>query len=151
MAARRLIERRIPPALLADLFGAPNVDLRLRQVIAWSGGYPRDIIRMLRSFLDESLDGPINEGTLRRVLQRQSETIRQTVPDYAFPWLAEVALGKRLPLANEDQRQVTGRMLQNNLVMRYQNDEGWFDLHPAVASMPEIQRAVETARATWPS
>lgn len=150
-AARRLIERRIPHAILVEMFGAPGLDERLRRLIGWSGGYPRDIVRMLRSFLDESLDGPIDEDTMRRVLQRQSDTIRETVPDYAFPWLAEVALGKRLATASEEQREVTGRMLQNNLVMRYQNDEGWFDLHPAVASMPEIRRAIEKARATWPS
>lgn len=145
-AILRLIEKRVPRSFLNEILGPTSVDDRLQRVIEWSGGYPREVVRLLRSLIEESYDGPVGEQGFRRMLQRHSDAIRFAVPDYAFPWLAEVAVRKRLPLDSEAQREIVGRMLQNNMVMRYINDEDWFDLHPVVATMPAMQVAIEKAR-----
>ncbi|MFO0759215.1 MAG: hypothetical protein U0359_22175 [Byssovorax sp.] len=145
-AALQLIEKRVPRPILNEILGPTTMADRLRRMIEWSGGYPREIVRLLRSLIEEALDGSISEQSFRRTLQMHSDAIRRTVPDYAFPWLAEVEASKRLPLDSEEQREIVSRMLQNNLVMCYLNDEEWFDLHPVVSTMPAMQPAIEKAK-----
>ena len=37
-------------------------------------------------------------------------------------------------------------MLQNNVVLRYQNDDPWADVHPAVLEMPQVKAAIAQLR-----
>jgi hypothetical protein len=103
-------------------------------------------VRLLRAVIEEASDGTLNEPRFKRVLQMQSDSIRRTVPDYAFGWLADVAMHKRLVIDDESPRSTVDLMLQNNVVMRYMNDEEWFDIHPAVREMPAVREAIERAR-----
>lgn len=49
-AARELVRRRIPDEVLQDVFG-PDTRERVEKLIQWSGGYPREIVRLLREAL----------------------------------------------------------------------------------------------------
>ena len=43
---------------------------------------------------------------------------------------------------NDGHRETVDLMLQNNIVLRYQNDDPWVDLHPAVREMPSVVAAI---------
>ncbi len=141
-AARELIRRRVPDSILADVFGAPAVELRCRELIRWSGGYPREIVRLLRECVKQSQT--VDERLFRRLLSTASDTYRRTVTEDALPWLARVTKFRGLQQTEDAKhRLLIARALSDNLVLRYKNDEEWFDVHPALAEMPALVAARE--------
>lgn len=142
-AARDLIRRRIPDALLADVFDATALEQRCRELITWSGGYPREIVRLLRECVKQTR--VVDERLFRRLLSTAADAYRRTVTDDALPWLARVHRSRDRLQHTEDpkQRRLIDRALSDNLVLRYRNDSEWFDVHPALADMPALVAACE--------
>ena len=138
-AARELVRLRVPDVALEQIFG-PQVEARIRELIRWSGGYPREIVRLLRSAL--ALENmPLAESEFQRIFNELKDAYRKVVPADAFDWLARVALDKYYTILNDSHRQIADQMLLNNAVLRYVNGNDWFELHPAVAEIPGVQEA----------
>lgn len=141
-AAMELILQRVPHKDLAELFG-PQTEQRIEQLIEWSGGYPRELVRLLQeSLLSETI--PLSDSDFRRLLHEVGDQYRKLVPADAFAWLARVAVERYLTLETEDQRRTADAMLSNNVVLRYLNDQDWFDVHPSIRQIPGV--ASEIAR-----
>jgi hypothetical protein len=140
-AAMELLLQRVPERDLAELFG-PNTEQRVEQLIEWSGGYPRELVRLLH---DSLLSGtiPLSDPDFRRLLNEVGDQYRKLIPADAFPWLARVATERYLTLETEVQRQTADAMLSNNVVLRYLNDQDWFDLHPSVREIPGVALEIE--------
>ena len=49
-------------------------------------------------------------------------------------------------LINPSEREIAARLLASNLILRYQNDDTWFDVHPAILELPLFRAAVERMR-----
>lgn len=144
-AARELVRRRIPDEQLSLLLG-PDRERRLERVIAWSGGYPRELVEMLQKIVAHRAH-PISEADLQRLLHEVRDAYRRVVPSEAFPWLARVADEKFLTLDDDEQRPAADLMLSNNVILCYLNDRAWFDLHPAALEIPGIQEALRALQA----
>lgn len=143
-----LVSKRIDPVGLDDLFGKDDVRDRIRAIALWSGGYPREIVRLLQTLL-ELETFPVSAETLERELHRAGNTYRGIVYDSgAIPLLASVNRTKRLITRDDHEREAADLFLQNNVILRYLNDEEWMDLHPAVAGMKELAEAELDARNT---
>jgi hypothetical protein len=143
-AARELVRRRVPDDVLAEVLG-PEVESRVSELIRWSGGYPREIVRLLQSALAfEAL--PLSQQDFQRIFNELKDAYRKVVPADAFGWLARVATEQYFTVLDDKHRQIADQMLLNNAVLRYVNDSDWFDLHPAVAQIPGVM----DARATPP-
>jgi hypothetical protein len=141
--ARELVRRRVPDESLSELFGS-HAEARIREILSWSGGYPRELVRLLQSVLEEE-DLPISEEGLRHILNRAGNTYRGIVHDSgAMDWLGRVLAQKALVVANDAEREAADLFLQNNVVLRYLNEEEWFDLHQSVQRMPEVLAARES-------
>jgi hypothetical protein len=138
--ARALIRKRIPDTVLAAILG-PDVEERVQRLIQWSGGYPRELIRLLQSVLAIPTH-PISESAFARVGNELRDAYRKIVPADAFPWLAQVATTRYVTHLNREHAPVVDLMLSNSAVMRYMNQHDWFDLHPAVAEIPGVQEAI---------
>jgi hypothetical protein len=139
--ARELLERRLTEDGLKALFGAPNVEARVREIIMWSGGYPRELVRLAQSLLEEE-HFPLGEASTRRILNRAGNTYRGIVYDSgAIDWVGSIAETRKLITSTDAEREAADLFLQNNVVLRYLNEDEWFDVHPSVAEMPEVQRA----------
>jgi hypothetical protein len=140
-AAREIVRRRIPEDILTRLFGdAPwNAADRL---IRWSGGYPRDLLKMLQSVIARK-SHPVTERDLDTITAEISNEYRELVTADAFNWLAGVARNKFLTLENDGHRRAADQMLANHAVLRYLNDDLWFELHPAVYKIPGVVRAID--------
>ena len=46
----------------------------------------------------------------------------------------------------EDQREMVDQMLENNVVLRYQNNDPWCDIHPAVQRISRIAEEADRLR-----
>jgi hypothetical protein len=140
-AARELVRRRIPDEALSQLLG-PDCERRVAELIHWSGGYPREIVRLLRSALAVA-QMPISEDDLNRLISEVRDAYRKIVPAEAFSWLARVTHERYFTVENDGHRPGADLMFQNNVVLRYENGGEWFDLHPAVQQIPGVMEALE--------
>ncbi len=77
-AVREMIRCRVPDDVLKDLLG-PEADKRVEDLILWSGGYPREIVRLLRSAFALS-ETPISDEDLERLIGEIRDGYRKIVP-----------------------------------------------------------------------
>ena len=144
-AARELIRRRVPDDVLVRVLG-DRTEERVEELVALSGGYPRQIVELLQVLVARA-DRPISDDTFAGHLGELRGSYRLMVPSNAFEWLAQVAENHFLTLeGTEEQREAADRMLQDNVILRYQNQEHWFDLHPAVRQSPGVAAAIRRLR-----
>ncbi len=141
-AAQQLITRRVPMNVLEQLFG-PAIEERLRRLIAWSGGYPRELVRLLQESIVSSEVFPLSNSQFERVLNQIGDEYGMLVTGQSLSWLALVAVTKELSLDDDEHRKTADSMLTSNAILRYQNDSAWFDLHPAVRQLPGLQREID--------
>lgn len=133
-----LVKKRIDEAALEEIFGKAALRDRIRAIALWSGGYPREIVRLLQTLLELEVF-PVDAKTLERELYRAGNAYRSIVYDSgAIPWLATVKRTKRLITTSDQEREAADHLLQNNVILRYLNDEEWVDVHPSVAGMREL-------------
>jgi hypothetical protein len=140
-AARELIRKRLPDDILKEIFGADIMEDRLKTLILRSGGYPREIVQMLQMSIAHK-QHPVSEKAFGHIISDISNQYRMIVTGESFSWLTDVAKTKFLTIENEDHRLIADLMLANHAVLRYLNDNLWFDLHPSVYEIPGIQEAV---------
>jgi hypothetical protein len=138
-AARQIIYRRVPERILKEHFGAVDFERELDKLVQWSGGYPREIVRLLQGVV---LQSSISDGVLERVRSEAGDAYRRIIPATAFPWLAKVAIDRSLVVESEDHRETADSILSNNIVLRYRDHTEWFDVHPAVREHPPFQEAL---------
>lgn len=143
-AARELVRRRVPDAVLGELLG-PRCEERIRSLIGWSGGYPREIVRLLQSAFTMP-EVPLPEPAFQGLWNELRDSYRRAVPAEAFPWLARVATERYLTLEDDRHREAADLMLANNALLRYLNERDWFDLHPAVREIPGVIEALAAAQ-----
>ncbi len=129
-AARTIVHKRIPPDVLPELLGA-DADARLDEIIVRSGGYARELIRLLQAAV-LSPTHPLSEPAFRRVLSEAADNYTRVLTEQMKPWLARVREIQALPVENSDELRVASRALQNNLVHRYFDRTEWFDVTPAI-------------------
>jgi len=142
-AAREIIRKRVPDQHLQQFLGASSTDARVRRILAWSGGYPREIVRLLQLCVQQpSLD----DERFEQLLALAGDKICRMVPESAYAWLANVHLTKDPAAKKPEERVMIDDLLQNNVVLRYHNKRPWFDLHPAVRAIPAIKALIESAR-----
>lgn len=124
-----LVRRRIGSEF-PEVFG-PNGSAILRSLLNASGGYPRDLLRMVR-WLVMNADLPITtkdcETVINNVASAYSDTILSTYLDV----LAAVGTTHNLPRESESQRALFGHLFQHWLILAYRNGHEWYDLHPLV-------------------
>ncbi len=113
-----------------EVFESENL---LWQLIEASGGSVRDLMRLMRLACYGATDR-IRAGHVRRAIQELSREYDRLVQDSDLDRLVSVARERRV-LGDE----VSARLLHLRLVLEYQNDERWANLHPAVRATPRLR------------
>jgi hypothetical protein len=135
-----LVARRID---MARIFGADPVQA-LSPVIEASGGYPRDLLRMVRQMLVDAKAFPIAPNVVQRVIDELSHQYAFIVRGTNLPLLKQIALTHALPQDDAEQVASFGRLLERWLVLAYRNGEEWYDLHPLVRRAPIVRAALDS-------
>jgi hypothetical protein len=136
-AARALVSRRVPDDILKDIFDS-DFEQSVTQIIDWSGGCLRDIVRILQRCIARA---PITATALSGVLMSAGDSYRRIVTEDSYPFLVQVAHGNQLSF-REGNREVVESMFANDLGLRYKDDSEWFDVHPALRDWSRFQKAV---------
>lgn len=107
---------------------------RLRPLLEASGGYPRDLLRLVREVLYEPHDFPVAPGSVERVIARLGQSYSEVVRSTDVDLLHQVSRTHTMPLGDREQTEAFGRLLDRWLVLAYRDDRRWYDVHPLVAS-----------------
>lgn len=103
----------------------------LREVVLASGGYLRDLMRLVREAL---LDCPEDNATIdREGVKRAVRRIRRTYREGLFEEFREpLRLARRRKAFDLDDhsRPLMARLLRAHLLLRYHNADEWYDAHP---------------------
>lgn len=100
------------------MFGPTSAKARLRELIAWSGGYPRDLLRLLQNAIVEER---IDDETLARLKGDVTDEYRLRIPAESFEWLARVAAEQDATPESDEPRRIVEGLILDNAVLRYAN------------------------------
>lgn len=119
----------------------------LREILRASGGYPRDLLRMVRELLWTARKFPVTASDTDRILSRIAEAYAHVIRSPDAELLAEIAQTHALPQGDGTRLATFGRLLDQWLVLAYRNGEEWYDLHPLVRRAPLVKAALTQAAA----
>lgn len=129
-----LVGRRVD---LAQVFG-PDLTTTLQPLLVASGGYPRDLLRMVRSLLTRSRNFPVRPEDTARVVDRLAEDYGRTLYLTEVEVLARVDATHALPQEDRLQIATFARLLDRFLVLAYRNGVEWYALHPLIRRHPMV-------------
>jgi hypothetical protein len=143
-AARHLIRSRIPDEDLAEILGpGAEGEAAIHSVIEASGGYPRELVRLLQALIARG-NFPLSAERVRRTVSEISDAYRRVAHsegEAAIVLLATIHRTKRLQFG-EAERHLVDRLIANNLILRYQNDTDWVDVHPALLTHGAVAEVI---------
>jgi len=131
-----LVQRRVRD--LARVFG-DDLDATLLPILQASGGYPRDLLRMVRQLLIDARAFPVKSTDAQRVIDELSQQYAFVVRGTNLPLLKQIATTHALPQEDAEQVAAFGRLLERWLVLAYRNGDEWYDLHPLVRRAPIVR------------
>jgi len=143
-ALRELVRRRVTDAELEAQLGG-DYEARIARLIEWSGGYPRELVRLLQSLWTYA-EAPLSDSELARLCHEVTDSYRKVIRTSDIKWLVQVASEHYAATDDEAGQQSADRMLSSNAVLRYLNNQDWFDLHPAVRAVPEVAAAIARSK-----
>ena len=124
-----------------EVFG-PQPQSILLPLIEASGGYPRDLLRMVRSLVMDA-DLPVSSVDAERVILNLAATYSDTILDSYVDLLVTVGRTHALPRRDEEQRALFGHLFEHWLILAYRNGGEWYDLHPLVRRDPLIDKRLK--------
>lgn len=131
---RELVGRRASDPDLEALLG-PDFEAVLERLITDTGGFARDLLGTLRELV---LAAPADAEAVERAVATKHDEVNRIVPTGAYPWLARVAGTHSIATRDDDEKALADRLIDNNVVLRYQNRSPWFDVHPALRALPQV-------------
>jgi len=146
-AMRAILEKRMPlDSMLEDV-------KPLDDMIAASGGYPRDFLRMMREVLltamMDKIGPPIPAEDLKRLIAEVIESLGydydKPIFDEDLPLLMEVAKTRDVPRSERREAFRLAELFDSHFVLGYRNGKEWYDLHPLVRRSPKVKKALEKA------
>jgi hypothetical protein len=124
-----VLTRRLPTGVEPEaLFSRGQVRTLIRQ----SGGHIRDLLRLVDEVILGAESVPVTDRDVAAALVRVRETFLPLSADQKR-WLAEIAATHQLQLDDQDAWEGLAELLDYHLVLRYANDEPWYDVHPIIA------------------
>ncbi|MGP8329722.1 MAG: hypothetical protein ACT6FF_05345 [Methanosarcinaceae archaeon] len=127
-ALQDLIQRRVN---LAAVFENPP---DIEELIKFSGGSVRDLLRLLRFTCDET-DTKISTAHVQSAIRRMAINYDKLIQEDDLELLHKIDETHLLP-----QDEKTARLLYLRVVLEYQNHKRWPGLHPAVYLSPRFNK-----------
>lgn len=135
-----MVQRRIDD--LPAIFG-PDLDATLRPIIEASGGFPRDLLRMVRSVLQSTEGFPIQPATAERIINDLGRAYADTILGTYVNVLVRVAETHELPAETSEELALFGYLFERWLILAYRNGQEWYELHPLVRRAPKVRARLE--------
>jgi hypothetical protein len=145
-ALLELVKLRVPEAAMVQMFGDdPQRTQLLTRIIENSGGYLRDVLRTVQKVAMAD-DLPVDEAFIEKSFQRRVSEYGEMLTKEDIDVLADIERTNDLLPDNDspEVRRLIEQLLAKVIVLRYQNTNDWYGLHPAVT---DKLRKLEARRA----
>jgi hypothetical protein len=136
-----LVRRRLGD--LRPVFGDDPRPTLERLVLA-SGGYPRDLLRLVRDAISRSRTFPIEPAQADRAIAILAEEYKLVTLLANLQVAAHIAVHHVLPQGQVEVRDASW-LFERWLVLTYRNGDEWYDLHPLVRLVPAVKDAIAAA------
>jgi len=130
-----LVRRRLEDP--EPLFGA-DWKQTLRPLLEASGGYPRDLLRLVRDAITRARSFPIAPKVIQRVIELLTEEYEMGARLADLDVVAHIARTQSLPLGAE-KLQAASWLFDRWLILTYRNGKEWYDIHPLALQTSVIQ------------
>jgi len=125
--------------------GCFDAEATVDLLVGYSGGHPRDLLRLVSYCLQEIDAGPITGPVAETAVRRLSSDYRRLVEPSDYELLARIDAAAKSETPIDDQSR---RLLYDLVLLEYKDDDFWWQSHPAVRDLPGYAAAVaEIARA----
>jgi len=111
--------------------GCFDSDRTVDLLVHYSGGHPRDLLRLASYCLQEINEGPITEPVARIAVRRLSGDYRRLVEPKDYELLARIDAADKSETPIDEQSR---RLLYDLVLLEY--DDFWWQSHPAVRDLP---------------
>ncbi len=117
---------------IGEVFDHPDSLYRLCRV---SGGHVRDLLRLLKTWIQKGRNLPLLRATLESVIRDRRNEMTMPISDDEWELLRQVKQRKKV--SGGDGYQI---LIRSRLVFEYRaNGELWFDVNPILAEAQELQ------------
>ena len=127
---RELLAKRIDPATFAD-------PVLIDRLIEYSGGHPRELLRLLRMACELTESEHIEAPTVESAIDRLAADCRYWLQPEDYELLAKVDASKGAHVGNDER----ARNLLWRLALLHYNDGSWRATHPVVRRLEGYQQA----------
>ncbi len=129
-ALGRLVNKRMP---LDKVFGPDQDRIKtLWPLVQASGGYFRDLLRMIREVLHTTDSFPVTPDDCMTVIERMKQTYERALRATDADMLVEIATTHQIPDGDAKQVAAFSRLFSQHFVLAYMNGYEWYDVHPLV-------------------
>ena len=133
-----VLRRRID---LDAVFGSASSE-SLRRLVRASGGYLRDLVRLVRDVVLMGKDFPVSADFVDRTIARVKQEYVHTLLGTDLDVLAEVATTREPPQDSGGKMAAFARLYEKRLILAYRNGDEWYDVHPIIREEPRIQQRI---------
>ncbi len=128
---QQLLSRRVDLKLLED--GVAEI------MIAASGGHPGLLLTLVRQALDFCDQAPVTFDAASKAVRRLIDDFWCLIPEEQLELLAKVYRDQKVK--NDATHQ---RLVSDLVVIQYQSDATWYDVHPMVVEQAEFQQTFKS-------
>lgn len=129
-ALREVLRKRVPGGRLGQIFAdEPSLD----RLICCSGGHLRMLLGLAMEVITQAETLPVDEQTLQSSVDSVRNSLLPLSEDQRV-LLRRVADRHELPLDSQDEWNVIADLIDQRLVLGYQNGRPWYDVHPLLAN-----------------
>jgi hypothetical protein len=118
----------------------------LERIVCASGGYPRDLLRLVQDVLFQHVEVeslPITPASLASAVDRAISELRQqyapALSGEDFPLLKKINDSSSEIGLTKVERLRIAELFEHHFVLSYQNGERWLDLHPLLRDVPQLR------------
>jgi hypothetical protein len=151
VAFRALVHRRIDVTDTARLFGPAGARAGgpVDRVIEASGGYVRDLLRLMQEIVKRASALPVAERVVDTVINAARRDLLQLIALDDARWLRDIGQERNAALRSIDERSVErlSNFLDTHRVLYFVNDSAWYDIHPLIRDEVDRMVAADAARA----
>ncbi len=136
-ALKEVLRKRID---LRTVFG-PEPSPHLDDLIRASGGYLRDLLRLVREVILAGDDFPADSAYVQDVIGKLEQDYSKTLLGTDLDILAEVALDHKPPQDSGTRMAAFARLYEKRLILAYLNGNEWYNVHPLIQKNEMLLRA----------
>lgn len=143
-ALREILRKRVPGRALDRLFAD---DALVEQLILASGGHLRMLLGLAVELITQAEVLPVDMPTVESSIQQVRNTLLP-IPFDQLALLRTVSDTQQLPLGSEDEWHIVAELLNERLVLGYQNGEPWYCVHPLLRDRVDRDREEDATTRT---